>query len=74
MVTPAPGVGERMLQESVELFEKYNGVGRLKVYLSPRQYTVNNAMLEKLAQEAKRLGTGGHICTFRKRVESTKHA
>ena len=62
VVTPAPGVGERMLQESVELFEKYNGVGRLKVYLSPHaQYTVNNAMLEKLAQEAKRLGTGVHM-------------
>ncbi|MEG2188483.1 MAG: amidohydrolase family protein, partial [Christensenella sp.] len=43
VVTPAPGVGERMLEESRELFAKYNDVGRLKVYMSPHaQYTVNN--------------------------------
>ncbi len=62
VVTPAPGVGDRMLKESVELFEKYNGVGRLKVYLSPHaQYTVGNDMLEKIAAEAKRLNTGIHM-------------
>ncbi|MEG2360402.1 MAG: amidohydrolase [Christensenella sp.] len=62
VVTPAPGVGERMLEESRELFAKYNDVGRLKVYMSPHaQYTVNNEMLEKIAQEAKKLKTGVHM-------------
>lgn len=62
VVTPAPGVGERMLAESVELFEKYDGADRLKVFLSPHaQYTVNNGMLKQIAQEAKRLGTGVHM-------------
>ncbi|MBC5646976.1 amidohydrolase family protein [Christensenella tenuis] len=62
VVTPAPGVGERMLEESKELFEKYNGKGRLKVFLSPHaQYTVNNGMLEQIAEAAKTLGTGVHM-------------
>lgn len=62
VVTPAPGVGERMLEESKALFEKYNGKERLKVFLSPHaQYTVNNGMLERIAAEAKELGTGIHM-------------
>lgn len=62
VVTPAPGVGERMLAESRELFEKYNGRGRLKVFLSPHaQYTVNTEMLGEIAQAAAELGTGVHM-------------
>ncbi|MGI6152793.1 MAG: amidohydrolase family protein [Christensenellaceae bacterium] len=62
VVTPAEGVGERMLGESVELFEKYNGQGRIKIYFAPHaQYTVNNAMLEKIAETAKSYKTGVHM-------------
>lgn len=62
VVTPAPGVGERMLEESKELFEKYNGRDRLRVFMSPHaQYTVNNEMLERIAAQAKELGTGVHM-------------
>ena len=62
VVTPAPGVGERMLDESEELFHKYDGKGRLRVFMSPHaQYTVENSMLEKIAEKAKKLGTGVHM-------------
>ena len=72
VVTPAPGVGERMLAESKELFEKYNGQGRLKVFLSPHaQYTVNNGMLEQIAQMAEELGTGC-ICMYPRRAANMK--
>lgn len=62
VVTPAENVAQRTFREGVELFEKYNNTGRLKVYLSPHaQYTVNNEMLEKIAKEAARLQTGIHM-------------
>ncbi len=62
VVTPAEEVAQRTFREGVELFEKYNNTGRLKVYLSPHaQYTVNNEMLEKIAKEAARLQTGIHM-------------
>ncbi|MEG0833943.1 MAG: amidohydrolase [Christensenellaceae bacterium] len=62
IVTPTEEIGSRMLKESTELFEKYNNDGRIKMLLSPHaQYTVNNEMLCKIADEAKRLKTGVHM-------------
>ncbi|MEA4852882.1 MAG: amidohydrolase [Christensenella sp.] len=62
VVTVTPEAAERTFRESVELFEKYNGQGRLKVYLSPHaQYTVDNEMLEQIGRKAKELGTGIHM-------------
>ncbi len=62
VVTPVPDVAQRTFNEGVELVEKYNNTGRLKVFLSPHaQYTVNNEMLEKIAGEAARLKTGIHM-------------
>lgn len=62
VVTPTKEVAERTFREGVELYEKYNGEGRLKVYLSPHaQYTVNNEMLERIAREAANLKTGIHM-------------
>lgn len=62
VVTPTKEVAERTFREGVELYEKYNGEGKLKVYLSPHaQYTVNNEMLERIAREAANLKTGIHM-------------
>ena len=62
VVTPNKEVAERTFREGVELYEKYNDEGRLKVYLSPHaQYTVNNEMLERIAREAANLKTGIHM-------------
>ncbi len=62
VVTPNKEVAERTFREGVELYEKYNDEGRLRVYLSPHaQYTVNNEMLERIAREAANLKTGIHM-------------
>lgn len=62
VVTPTKEVAERTFREGIELYEKYNDEGKLKVYLSPHaQYTVNNEMLERIAREAANLKTGIHM-------------
>lgn len=62
IVTPAPGVGERMLEEAKKLYHDYNGKGRLKIYFAPHaQYTVNNEMLATIGKTAKELGAGIHM-------------
>jgi len=62
IVTPTEAFGEEKLKEGVELYEKYNGKGRIQIYFAPHaQYTVSNDMLAKIAQTAKDYGTGIHM-------------
>lgn len=56
--------GEKSLQEGIELFQKYHnaGEGRLKVLLGPHApYTCTGEFLQKIKQEAQKLGSGINI-------------
>ncbi|RLI11202.1 N-ethylammeline chlorohydrolase, partial [Candidatus Bathyarchaeota archaeon] len=60
---PGPEVGERLLKDALEVFKRYNGAeGRIKVILGPHApYSCSLELLERIRDEARRLGTGIHI-------------
>lgn len=59
VVDPSPEYGERTFNDMLSVFQKYNNSERIKVFMSPHaQYTVSNPMLERIAEAAKKYGTG----------------
>ena len=60
-VDPTPETGERTFNDMISVYQKYNKEERIFVYMSPHaQYTVSNAMLGRIAEAAKKVGTGIH--------------
>ncbi|MEI6100693.1 MAG: amidohydrolase [Eubacteriales bacterium] len=61
VVDPTPEVGERTFNDMISVYQKYNNSDRIRVFMSPHaQYTVSNPMLERIAEAAKKYGTGIH--------------
>lgn len=61
-VDPTPEAGERTFADALYIFNKYNNVERIKVYMAPHaQYTASNDLLAKIAGAAKELKTGVHM-------------
>ena len=60
---PGPEVGERLFNDAVRVFERYNGAeGRIKVLLGPHApYSCSLELLERVRDKAEELGTGIHI-------------
>ncbi|NLI93389.1 MAG: amidohydrolase [Peptococcaceae bacterium] len=59
-----PAAADKALQENIDLFHAYHnaGEGRIKVFLGPHApYTCPGEFLQRVKQEADRLGTGIHI-------------
>ncbi len=59
-----PKLGEELLKGALEVFRKYDGAGggRVRVFLGPHAiYTCSRELLERVRDEAERLGTGIHI-------------
>ena len=64
MTAFTPEAGEKALQEGIRLFNACHnaGDGRIKVFLGPHApYTCPGEFLQKVKEEADRLGTGIHI-------------
>ena len=59
-----PEAGERSLQEGIDLFQRFNNTadGRIKILLGPHApYTCSGEFLQKVKQEADRIGSGINI-------------
>ena len=68
--------GEKMLRKSVEFARKFNGYaeGRITALLGPHAaYSCSKKLLEKISDEASRLGVGVHIHLAESREFKQKH-
>jgi len=61
-VDPDPKTGERTFADAMDIYNRYNNVERIRVYMGPHaQYTASNELLSRIAETAARLKTGIHM-------------